>query len=821
MKKVFTLLLLLFVVTLQQAAAQNKQGRISGVVKDAGGKTIEAATVSLLRAQDTGLVKVAVSNKNGEFEFDRLATGKYKVLVSAVGFAKASSETVEVTDLVPMVNLTDFELSVAGKSLTEVTVTARRPMVETKIDKTVVNVDAFITNAGGTALDVLEKSPGITVDRDGNVSLKGKSGVIILVDGKQTFLGGQDLANYLRNMPSNQLDQIEIMSQPSAKFDASGNSGVINIKTKKNKQAGFNGTINLTFIQGVYPKSPNSISFNYRKNKVNLFAGYNYSYWEGFSDLSLVRKFRDNSTKDLTAVFDQLSNNRFKGVNHNMRIGMDYSPNKKTTIGFAVNGTYNPRRFGANSRSDIYDGIGHLDSTNVAVSNSKDPWKNLGVNVNFRRILDTSGKEITADIDYLVYNSRSRQVSDNFTFHQPGNELTDSFFLRGYLPSDIAILSARVDYIHPLKKGAKFEAGIKSSYVQTDNDAQYTVFNNETAVWEKDLTRSNHFLYDENINAAYVNYSRQLKKWGVQTGLRLEHTSSSGKQITDAAPVKRDYAQLFPTMYISYAANKNNNFGLSYGRRIERPNYRDMNPFQFFLDQYTYQKGNPFLTPQFSHNIELSHNLKGRLTTTLNFSQTTDIINDILKQNNETKVTYLTKENIARRRNVGIAVSYNAPVTKWWTTSVFANVFNNHFEGFVNNRSLDANITSGMANMNNQFKFGKGWGGEVSGFYRMRMQDGGLMVANPMGVISFGASKQVLKTKGTLRLSVVDPFYIQKFNGLTKFGEIDTEIHSEWDNRRVSLNFTYRFGKLQNNTPRRRTGSAQEEQNRVGGGQQQ
>src|SRR5688500_751692 len=408
MKKVFTLLLLLFVVTLQQAAAQNKQGRISGVVKDAGGKTIEAATVSLLRAQDTGLVKVAVSNKNGEFEFDRLATGKYKVLVSAVGFAKASSETVEVTDLVPMVNLTDFELSVAGKSLTEVTVTARRPMVETKIDKTVVNVDAFITNAGGTALDVLEKSPGITVDRDGNVSLKGKSGVIILVDGKQTFLGGQDLANYLRNMPSNQLDQIEIMSQPSAKFDASGNSGVINIKTKKNKQAGFNGTINLTFIQGVYPKSPNSISFNYRKNKVNLFAGYNYSYWEGFSDLSLVRKFRDNSTKDLTAVFDQLSNNRFKGVNHNMRIGMDYSPNKKTTIGFAVNGTYNPRRFGANSRSDIYDGIGHLDSTNVAVSNSKDPWKNLGVNMNFRRILDTSGKEITADIDYLVYNSRSR-----------------------------------------------------------------------------------------------------------------------------------------------------------------------------------------------------------------------------------------------------------------------------------------------------------------------------------------------------------------------------------------------------------------------------
>ncbi len=818
MKNVFTILCLLLVI--QQATAQTKNGRISGVVKDAGGKTIEAATVSLLRVKDTSLVKVAISNKIGEFEFDRIENGKYKVQVSAVGFAKASSEIIEVTELVPSIQLTDFELPVAGKSLSEVTVTARRPMVENKIDKMVVNVDAFITNAGGTALDVLEKSPGITLDREGNVSLKGKAGVIILVDGKQTFLAGQDLVNYLRNMPSNQLDQIEIMTQPSAKFDASGNSGVINIKTKKNKQSGFNGTINLAYIQGVYPKSPNSININYRKNKVNLFSSYNFSYWEGFSDLSILRKFRDNTTKEITSVFDQLSNNRFKGVNHSFRLGMDYSPNKKTTIGFAVNGIYNPRRFGANSRSDIYDGLSNLDSTNMAISNTKDPWKNLGINLNFRHVVDTSGKEISADVNYLVYNSRSRQISDNYTYYQPGDVLMDSFLLRGYLPSDIKILSARVDYIHPLKKGAKFEAGIKSSYVQTDNDAQYDVYDNEAASWGKDLTRSNHFLYDENINAAYVNYSRQMKKWGVQTGLRMEHTSSSGKQITDPIPVKRDYVQVFPTMYLSYIANKNNNFGLSYGRRIERPNYRDMNPFQFFLDQYTYQQGNPYLTPQFSHNVEFSHNLKGRLTTTLNFTQTTDIISDVLKQNNETKVTYLTKENIANRKNVGIAFSYNAPITKWWTTSIFANIFNNHFEGFVNNSALNTDVTSGMANMNNQLKFGKGWGGEVSGFYRSKMQEG-LMIAYPMGVVSFGASKQVLKSKGTLKLNVIDPFYIQKFKGVTQFGNIDTQIHSEWDNRRVSFNFTYRFGKMQNNAPRRKAASSQEEQNRVGGGQQQ
>ncbi|HUR10473.1 MAG TPA: TonB-dependent receptor, partial [Flavitalea sp.] len=345
MRNFFTLLGLFLLFTVSQAFAQNKNGRISGVVKDAYGKSVESATVSLLRAKDSSLAKVAVSNKNGEFDFDRLVIGKYRVTVSAVGFAKASSELLEISENNNALQLTDFQLAQSGKSLGEVTVTAKRPMVENKIDKMVVNVEAFITNSGGTALDVLEKSPGITVDRDGNVSLKGKQGVIILIDGKQTFLAGQDLANFLRNMPSNQLDQIEIMTQPSAKFDASGNSGVINIKTKKNKLAGFNGSINLTYLQAVFPKSPNSININYRKNKINLFSSYSYSYWQGFSDLNILRKFRDKTTEDVLAVFDQLSKNRFKSNNHNLRLGIDYSLNKKTTIGFVVNGTYNPRKF--------------------------------------------------------------------------------------------------------------------------------------------------------------------------------------------------------------------------------------------------------------------------------------------------------------------------------------------------------------------------------------------------------------------------------------------------------------------------------------------
>lgn len=800
-------------------SAQSLTTKISGFVTDAAHKGIEAATVQLLKAGDRSLVKVAVTDNKGWYEIGKVAEGKYLISIAAVGYQNKLSADVTV-DSNTLIQVPSLVLDKKGSSLSEVTVTGKKPMVEHKIDKTVVNVESFISNAGGTAMDVLEKSPGVTVDRDGNIGLKGKQGVIILVDGKQTFLGGQDLANFLKNMPANQLETIEIMTQPSAKYDASGNSGIINITTKKNKQSGFNGSVSLSYVQGVYPKSSNSVNFNYRKNKVNFFTNYSYSYWESFNELSLLRKFRNN-TNSLQAIFDQQSDAVNRGNGHNLRTGIDYSINKKTTIGFAVNGTYNPRHWNSMSFSKIFNGSNQLDSTNTAHTRSKDPWKNVGLNLNFRKVLDTTGRELTADFDYLYYISRSRQFSDNYTFTNQGQQLSDSFLLRGNLPSDIKIYSAKMDYVHPLNKESKIEAGLKSSYVETDNNAQYTKFDNPKQQWVTDDVRSNHFIYTENINAAYINYNRQIKKWGVQSGLRYEHTISKGRQLINNKDFNRNYGQLFPTAYVSYALNKKNQLGLSYGRRIERPNYRDMNPFQYFLDQYTYQEGNPYLTPQFSHNIQVSHNFKSELNTTLNYTQTTDIINDILKQNNSTKVTYVTKENIAKRRNIGLSVNYNKPLTKWWTTSVFANIFNNRFEGFVNNTPLDVNISSLMFNVNNQLKFKKGWGGEISGFYRSRMQDGGIIVSEPMGMFSLGASKQIIKGKGTLKLNVIDPFYIQQFNGFTRFGDLDVVIQNKWDNRRVGLSFNYRFGKPQNNGPaKRKTGSAQDEQNRVGGGQQ-
>lgn len=770
----------------------------------AGNGPHSGATIALLKKADSALVKLSVSDKEGLFEFSGIARNEYLFLVTSVGYDSLLLVANEGVS-------NDIKLNANAQSLGSVTVVGKRPLVETRLDKTIVNVDASPSNAGATALELLEKSPGISVDKDGNISLKGKQGVIVLMDGKQTYLSGQDLANLLRSMPASQLDQVEIMTQPSAKFDAAGNSGILNLKTKKAKTMGFNGSVNVGYVQGNYPKSPNSFSFNYRKGKINLFTNGGYTYWQSNSEQTLNRKFKLPSED---YVFDQVGNSINSSSSVNARVGLDYNVNEKTTIGFLAGGNYSLRKNRNISLGDFFlENTTQVDSSIHAANTTRNPWKNFTANANLKKTLNKSGREITADIDYIKYKSELNQYTDNRVLY-PSNPIS-IYLLRAVLPSDIDIYSGKVDYVHPFNKETKIEAGAKISYVSTDNNAPYETFNPVAGKWVDDV-RKDHFKYDEQITAGYFSFSKQVKKWGFQTGLRGEHTHSKGTQVLIGKSISRDYFQVFPTAYISYAMNDQNQFGLNYGRRVERPNYQDLNPFQQFLDLYTFNKGNPYLTPQFTNNIELSHIFKSKLSTTFNYSYTSDIINDVLIQNDETKVTYQTKENVASRRNVGLAVSYNAQLTKWWTTSLYGNVNNNYYKGLVNNTFLSTDITSFSANFNQQFKFAKSWGAEMSGFYQSKSLVTSMFIIDPIYVLSFGFSKQIMKTKGMVKLSVIDPFRLQKVDVHINHSNIDMLVTNRWDNRRVGLTFTYRFSKGQNVQQRKRTSSSQEEQNRVG-----
>jgi iron complex outermembrane receptor protein len=811
MRKLMTLLAF---ITLSLAGfSQVSTGKVNGTVIDGSTKTIESATITLLRTKDSTVAKMSVADKTGKFSFDNVAFGKYIVSISAVGHQKGFSEAFEVSEKDPIVTLKTIELIPVAKSVGAVTVTSRKPLIEQKIDRMVVNVEAAVTNVGATALEVLEKSPGITVDKDGTISLKGKQSVQVYIDGKPAYLSGLDLVNLLSTMNASQLEQIEIMTNPPAKYDAAGNSGIINLKTKKTKQVGFNGSVSAGYTQGRYWRTNESINMNFRKGKVNTFMNYSFNKSRNFQELSIHRTYL-NPNETVNAMFDQVAFMPRRNMNNNLKLGMDYFINKKTTVGFVASGFISNEKQNNKNTSYLKDENAQVDSIVISTSDIKGKWRNASLNLNLRHQFDSTGRELTADLDFSRYASHNKQDFSNINYYPDWVKKGQSD-LMGDLPVDINIYTAKVDYTQPIKGGWKMDAGLKTGFVKTDNTAGYFIFDN--GAWVPDYNKTNQFKYEENINAAYLNFNRQFKKWGVQSGLRLENTNYKGHQLgnpqQEDSSFKRSYTSLFPTVFVSYKAAEKHQFGLSLGRRIDRPAYQSLNPFLYFIDNYTYESGNPFIRPQFTWNAELSHTYKGILTTTLNYSRTMDFMTETFEQSDY--ATIVRDGNLGTRQNAGVSVSAQLKPTKWWNASLYGNFNYNAFEGMLYGEKVDVAASNLTFNMNNQFRFEKGWSAELSGFYRTKGVEGQIII-QPMGQLNAGVSKQVLKGKGTIRLSVRDMLYTQKAKGRIDFQQTRARFENIRDTRLGSIAFTYRFGKpLKTQQNNRKTGGATDEQNRV------
>ncbi len=813
MNKFFSLLAAMSIVLSSNAQTG---GKISGSIKDGGNqKIIDAATITLLKSTDSSWVKAAVTDKEGNFSFENLKNGSYLLLATSIGHAKTYSGPLNISDAQNSIGVGVLQLVPTSKSLKEVVVTSKKQLIERKLDKTIVNVDAAISNAGTTALEVLEKAPGVMVDKDGNISLKGKQGVMIMLDGKPTYLSATELTSMLRNMPSANIDQIEIMTNPSAKYDASGRSGIINIKTKKNKQKGFNGNAALSYSQGVYSSTNNSLNLNYRNGKFNLFTSLGASDRNGFQNLSITRHYK-NPDQSLKSVFEQNAREHRMSGNYNAKIGVDYYLDKKTTIGVVLNGTTNPQTQIGFNTSYLKNNLLVTDSIVTANSREDASWKNGGLNLNFRRVLDSAGRELTADLDYINYRSVKDQTFINQSY-DPNWVLKSGDRLLGELPSNINIYAAKIDYTHPLKKGGKLEGGLKTSFVSTDNTAGY--FNMVNLDKLPDYDKTNQFDYKENINAAYVNYSREWKKWSLQTGLRLENTNYKGHQYgnpmrTDSS-FDRSYTSLFPTAYFGYNASEKNQFGLSYGRRINRPDYEDLNPFLYFLDKYTYGAGNPFLSPMFSNVLELSHTYKQFLTTTLNYSHTKDLLNETFEQKGNAII--VRKGNYGYMNDASLSISAQVPITKWWTSILYTEGKYNQFKGKLYGEDLNIDATTFLVNVNNQFKFKNGWSAELSGFYRTKGIEGQIEIM-ALGQMDLGLQKQLMKNKATLKLNMRNVLNTMNPKGNINFQNTAATFSQTRDNRVGTLSFSYRFGKPIKGIQKRKTGGAGDEQNRVKSG---
>lgn len=795
-------------------AQQNQSFAVAGDVKDmAMKKPVAGVTIAIVNAKDSSVVKIISTDKEGKFLFEYVKNGIYRIHAAAIGYKKYYSQVFTVEN---NISLATLFLNTEVTSLKEVLVVSKKPFIERKIDKTIINVNASILNAGGTAMEILEAAPGVSIDREGNISLKGKIGVNIMIDGKPSYVTGQQLTDLLKRMPASGLEQVEIMTNPSAKYDAAGNSGIINIKTKKNKVKGFHGNISTSYVQNISGNTNNSVNMNYRNGKFNLFGNYSFYDWTEYRDLSLLRKFKNAGNNQIESMLDQQSSLKKHNIGHNVKLGIDFYKSNNTTLGIVFNGDFANYKSTDNSATLLQNKYGYTDSSLTALNTVNGNFKNSGINFNFNHRFDSIGNQLTTDIDFVAFNQQEAQLLGNAYFNPDMSWRKSPTQLQGRLPADVRIYAVKIDYTHPLKHGGKLETGIKSSYVKTDNNALYDNLQNNS--WVPDYGKTNHFLYNENINAAYINYNKVINKWSIQVGLRLENTNAMGhqlgNQVNQDSSFKKNYTGLFPTIYLSYDADESHILSANIGRRIGRPDYQSLNPFYYFLDDYTYRAGNTQLIPQYSTTIDFSHTYKGFLTTSLNYSKTMDLFLEVFKQNTSERTLIITQGNIATREEIGISISASIPVGKTWNSNIYTNLVNNQFNGSLNGSSLKNGVTSFLGNISNQFRFKGGWSAELNGWYRSK-EIKGQMISGPMWSVSTGVQKEILKKKGTLKLGIRDIFNSQKFSGLVKHHEIDTKIINNNFQRTGTLTFTYRFGMQLKTQQKKNNGGAEEEQNRI------
>ena len=786
------------------------QHQITGTVQDEQSQPLPFANVLLLSATDSSLVKGTVADTAGAYSLEAIPSDRYLLSVQMIGYQSYFSEAFRPQQLVQQ--RTPIQLAEATTELSEVVVKATKPLIEVTSNALVMNVAASPILQNGSAKEVLEKSPGVVVDQNGNISVKGKSNVLVYLDGKPTYMSNSDLMRMLEAMPAQHIEKLEIMDNPPAKYDAEGNAGIINIVRTAEAATGLNGTVSLNVGHGRYPKITPSLQLNYRQNKVNLFGDYSYFYNKNYNTNSIFRRIPVDETGAIT-TFDMNASNINLPQGHNFRAGADWFITKQSTLGVLISGndgqferTGNNLTLLGGAYDNPYDGLRAVNAMN-------NQWQNLTYNLNFEQDWKKAGN-LKIDLDYVQRANRQQQHNDNFYFSNEGTTDEPPLLVRTNTQTDISIFAAQADYSRPFGEGWQLEAGSKISRVATDNDLDFRTIKDEVSVL--DTLRSNRFMYDENISAGYINLSKKWgDRWHVQAGVRGEHTFSKGESVTLDSLVQRNYFNLFPSASASYTIPGQHSFSLSYSRRIDRPDYGNLNPFEYFLDRFTFSRGNPFLNPQYTNAYAFTYGLKETVFLTLNYNHTTDAITEVLEQENENQTTFQTTVNLNRIKNYSANVSAPLPVAQWWTANLNLTGFYNNVQSlFSEGGYIDNSQFSYTLRAQNTFSLPHDLKLELSGFYRSPMLWGMFEISE-----QYQMDLGLTKTFGRLRVqaSLNDVFNWQGNRVVIRQGDISADVNNNWESRVFRLNLSYRFGNDKIKKARNRSTASDDLQQRAGG----
>jgi iron complex outermembrane receptor protein len=785
---------------------------ISGIVRDNQGKLLAGASVALQKAADSALIKLSLSDDNGQYNFSSIPPGDYFITVSHVSFLLRSSSVFTVTaggsSRIPAIELTR-----ASRDLQQAQVTAIRPLVEVRPDRIILNVEHSINAVGDDAMGLLRKAPGITVDNTNSISLSGKNGVQVYVDGRPTYLSGNSLAQYLGALPSSSIESIEIISNPSSRYEAAGSAGIINIRLKKDKSLGTNVTAGAGYNLGSYSRYNANLGFNHRDQHLNLFGDYTYFNGTKLEHTIYNRTLPDTLLLQQTAFVIPV-------VSQTFHLGLDYFLDKHNTIGILIGGSLTTDSFRSNSNTlIIYSPANTTDRLLIADSRSSELQDDYNFNLNYR-YAGTGGRELDLNADYALYRLRENQLQPNNYFDSTGRHFLYGDSYDFLAPTNIDIYSVKADYATNWLSG-RLGLGFKVSYITSANNFHLYDLGNQG--WVVDSLSSDNFNYKENINAAYVNYSRSFKG-GVtlQAGLRAENTNGSGnsagwqKITADYSPydstLPRHYTDLFPSASLTWKQ-----WTFSYSRRIDRPNYQDLNPFIFRIDDYTFSEGNTRLRPQYANNLSLTWSYKYALSATLNYSHISDLFTTVPDTTDRSR-TVTTDVNLTSQDIVGANVSYSFQY-KWYSAFLNINGFYALYRAdFGAGKNIDLNVFNTTITSQHSIQLGKGWSANVTQYYTSRNIWAGTLRARPIWSLEAGLQKTLLNGRATVKASVSDIFYTLRWAVTSDYSGQSLYSSGSNDTRQLKLNFTYHFGNIQVKAARQHQTGAEDESKRVNPG---
>jgi iron complex outermembrane receptor protein len=786
--------------------AQTGTSGLHGKVSEEKHLAAEAATVILLAAADSSIIKSTICDEKGIFKVDA-KPGRYLLLISKIGYDQSLTGPYTVI-LDKDIAVGEINLTLHLPQLQEVSITAQRNYIEVKPDRMILNVQSSILSEGNSVFEILRQAPGVHADSKGDISIIGRSNALVTVDGKTTQLTGPDLIDYLQSLPGSTVKQIELISNPSAKYDASG-GGIINIITKKGTNAGTNFTVSTSAGYGKFGKGSAGLIFNNRMGKVNIFGNYNYS------DRKTDHAFINNRVINYKSNINEYDVNYYatqQGYVHNFKIGTDYALSTKHTIGVIISGTINDDDFVKNNVLNVTNN-GVLDSTISTKSRLNRGLSNLSYDINYTGKLDTMGKLLSVDVTYNDINRHSSEYIDNYFYNSAHVDYRPALKLQNLSPADINILVAKVDYINPLSKTARLEGGLKFSWVQSDN---HLVFGPEVnGVYQSSPNFSSTFLYKENINSGYINYTGKLGKVDLIAGLRLEqsNTSGNGTSTLMMSTVKKNYLDWFPQVQLNYQADAKNNFDLSFNRGINRVLYDAVNPFLYFIDLYDYRQGNPNLLPQYTNKIQISHTYNKKLVTTLYASVITNFYGFVdYVQNDSTKVSRSITQNFGTYSTYGLRFFAPVNFTSWWTGNFTADASYQRIKAYPQNGTLNKGTQWISLASTQDFRLSNSFTAEVSGDYESPGFYGiGQFKADYY--VDAGISKQILNHNGKLSLSIKDIFNTHRDFSTIKYQNLNMTVYDKKETRIIRLSFSYNFGNISlKGTTKHDTGNEDEQQ---------